>query len=179
MIVLNVKHQRLSYIAEAVYNKIKKEWKGFSPDLELFVQVIDLPDKLQVLGRQGPPVADEHETRQEKSSNKKGRTSASADPHTVDSHHSLYRVVCQLYSTEHMPRYRYSPETVRKYMQIIYVSRAFSAKHEPRPHITSHCSTIRFSPSGEEDNVIRAMTMFLDNVRFAFLRKIFERQPFE
>lgn len=61
--------------------------RWLSPDLELLVQIVDLPDELQVLGREGPPVADEHETRQEQSSDQERRTSASADSHTVDSHH--------------------------------------------------------------------------------------------
>lgn len=31
------------------------------PNLELFIQIVDLPDELQVFGGQGPPVADQHE----------------------------------------------------------------------------------------------------------------------
>lgn len=103
-----------------------------SPYFELLVQVINLPDELQVLGRQGPPAADEHEARQQESSDQERRTSASADSHTVDSHHSCFRIAYAGSSlTEHMPRYRRSLVSYAR-TRTIYVSRAFFAKREPR-----------------------------------------------
>lgn len=64
-------------------------------------------------------------------------------------------------------------------MQRIYVSRAFSVKHDPRSHITS--LTVRESDSRQthKNDVVRTMTVLADNVRFVCLKKIFARQPFE
>lgn len=78
-----------------VHSKILLEVKRrcwFSPYFQLLIQIVDLSEELQVLGRQGPPAADEHETRQQESSDQERRTSASTDSHTVDSHHSCFRV---------------------------------------------------------------------------------------
>lgn len=60
----------------------------FSPDFELLVQLVNLPDQLHVLRWQSPPVAEEHEAYQEQRYDQERRASASADPHTIDSHHS-------------------------------------------------------------------------------------------